>query len=1352
MVDSSETTKRKETRDERFQRKRAERKDVEGFGGQESPEENSFFLFKLTWDWANRFVWFCFRNVLEQKHIWNLASFDRAEMISEKMRKQWELEIKKEKPSYTRAGIRAFGPIYGIASIYYLIYIASQFVGPEMLSKMVIFVTKAKMHDPNLNLDLNWGYYYALIIFISAMIGSVCLYQSNMMTARVGDYMRSAIVCDVYRKALKLSNSARAKTSTGEIVNLMSNDAQRMIEVFIMVNNGIFAPVQIVVCVVLLYLKIKWITFVALGFMLLIVPINGVAAKSLMAVRRSLVRFTDIRVKTTNEILQSIKVIKLYAWEDSFAKRVFDKRANEIKHLFKFTYIRTGLVIVVVSVPTMVSMLVFSIYYEVNGRMDAGDIFAAVAYLNILRGPLTFLPLIIALVAQLQVATKRVTDFLLLDECETVKEPEDPTLPNGIYMDGAQLVWNPEKEDSFHLDDISMRCDGASLTMIVGSVGSGKSTLCQSMLGELSLQKGSLGVRGSIAYAAQQPCITNASLRDNILFGKEMNEERYLEVIECCALERDLEMFPQGDLVEIGERGVNLSGGQKQRVSIARAVYSDADIYIFDDPLSAVDAHVGKHLFHKCINGVLKNKTVILSSNQLQYLPYASHVVVLAHNGISERGTYQEILDSKQEFSKQIIEYGIEETNEAVDTEMEVEIKEKTKSDKIVLKNKDGKLIQQEEREEGSVSLRVYLKYFTAGGALHFIVAMILYLLDVGSSIFTNWWLSHWSNSQPEITAKGTADGLTNRQFLFCFIGIGFGSILITCFRTITFFSYCVKVGRYLHNKLFSAILRAPMWFFDTTPLGRIINRFTRDLDSVDNLISSSIAQYINFFLTVIGTIIIMATVIPKLLIVLAPLVILFYILQSFYRHTSRELQRLEAISRSPIFAHFTETLNGVATLRAYKSIDANIKLNMKYLNNNNSAYLTLQACMQWLGLRLDLIGNIVIFFTFIFINLSRDSIELGSIGLALSYSLSLTQSLNRATLQAADTETKMNSVERILHYINGPTEAKQIIEECRPDPQWPQQGGIVFDNLVMRYREGLDPVLKGISCEIKPKEKVGIVGRTGAGKSSIVLALFRLVEASEGRILIDGEDISKFGLKDLRKNLSIIPQDPVLFSGTLRENLDPFNEKSDADLWDLLENIQLAAVVRGNEGGLLCKVTDNGDNWSVGQKQLICLGRALLRKPKVLVLDEATASVDSKTDQLIQLTVRSKFSDCTILTIAHRLNTIMDSDRIIVLDAGKVSEFDSPHNLLQNPNGLLTWLVEETGPQNAKLLRKIAKAGKYITSLDEEVETDSNSIETPQVETPPTQNVEETIKVEDLDEESSSSSSSSNENNNQNE
>ncbi|EGG24262.1 hypothetical protein DFA_06412 [Cavenderia fasciculata] len=1279
-----------------------------GFGGVKNPHDWANPIALATFSWIDPFSWHCFRNVLQQNQLYNLADFDKATHVANKINIEWQKEL--AKPEYRRtkkywlAAIRAYGWYYCIGLAYYGVFCASQFVGPQLMSRIIKYIVELR-YGLNPDVDENLGYYYALAMFGSAMVGSFCNYQSSLIAARVGNWVRSAMVVDVYTKSLKLDTHAKRKTSTGEIVNLMSNDAQRVAEVFLTFNAGIFALPQIIVCIVLMYLEIGWPTFVGLGVMVIVLPLNGFVAKFLFKIRFEMVRNSDARLRLTNEILQFIKIIKLYAWEDPFTKKTLASRRAEVKSLFKFSRYRAILIFVISAVPTLVSIVVYVIVFKADTGIQADRVFSALAYLNILRMPLAFLPLIIAMGAQVKVATDRIAAFLLLSERKPVEENTDPSVPSGIYVTNAKFDWDTTKEDSFKLNNISFECNGPQLTMVVGSVGSGKSSLCQAVLGEMDLIDGHLSTKGRIAYVPQQAWIINATLKDNILYGKEYDHELYEQVLEVCALKRDLEMFPEGDLVEIGERGINLSGGQKQRVSIARAVYSNADVYIMDDPLSAVDAHVGKHIFSKCINGYLRPKTVVLVANQLNYLPFADHVLVLSGNTISERGTYSEIMVANGSFSSILENYGMgneeqQNSNSQPSTpslisttvttlvtpppekleiiKEEEELKTKPTSKGKEGKEEKGKLIQNEERETGSVSLSVYSSYFKLGGYFYFGVIIILFALENGSSAMLNWWLSDWSNAMQ--FGDGGEYNLTSDQYLYIFIGIGVGSILAAGLRNWYFFDYTVQCSKKIHDILFKSIMRCPMWFFDTTPMGRIINRFTRDIDVVDSLIAPSLGQYVGMFMSIVASLVIISIITPFLLIPLGPIIVLYYLLQTYYRYSSRELQRLVSISRSPIFSQFTETLNGATTIRAYGRVQDSIRTNHYLLDENNKSYMMLQTMNQWLGLRLDVLGNLIVFFAAFFVTVSRDTITIASIGLSISYSLSITASLNRFTLQGADLETKMNSVERINHYISGPVEAPQVIESCRPESDWPQQGGIALDNVVMSYREGLDPVLKGITCRIAPKEKIGIVGRTGSGKSSLVLALFRLVELSQGSISIDGENIAKYGLKDLRKNLAILPQDACLFAGTLRMNLDPFGEHQDDVLWRVLEDIQLKDKVQELEGGLESIVTDNGDNWSVGQRQLICMGRALLRRPKILVLDEATASIDASSDALIQTTIKEKFNDCTIITIAHRLNTIIDYDRIIVMDAGEIKEFDSPHALLQNPTGLFTWLVDETG------------------------------------------------------------------------
>ncbi|KAK5580209.1 hypothetical protein RB653_000222 [Dictyostelium firmibasis] len=1337
-----------------------------GFGGLKSLEENANFFSSMTYLWADKFVLYCFKNVLQLDEIWELANYDRSSYLFGIMDVNWQYELKNNKrPNFMKAAFKSFGKYFALSWVYFGLNVITQFIGPIFLKKIVSFVIKYR-ENPG-SVDPNWGYYYALILFANSMFGSIFLYQSNMITARTGNRLKSLIVLYVYKKSLKLTNSSRAKKSNGEIVNLMSNDAQRLLELFQMINTLLFAVPMIIVSMVLLYDCVGWPSFIALLVMAISLPYSLNRGSQLSIYRRKLVGFTDQRIKVVNEMFQAIKTIKLYAWEDYFAQKMMSKRGEEIKFLTQFIRFRYSLIVVVQSIPTIISIFMFTVYYLVNSKLPADKIFAAVAYLNIIRVPFTFLPYGYNIYIQFKVSIERVVNFLNMDEINQGDDSNNEINVNvsdqqkqqqtdlGIYMDNTTFTWaikpqanpsttrtttssndsgrgggaserNEDKKEiqaSFSLKNVSCQVkDKGSLLMVIGPVGSGKSSFCQALLGEMELEnKGSLRVVGSIAYVSQSAWIMNASLKDNILFGKEYNKERYDMVLNCCALLPDLALFPQGDLIEIGERGINLSGGQKQRVAIARAVYSDADIYILDDILSAVDAHVGKHLFYNCIKSILKDKIVVLATNQLNYCPHSTQTLILKTGGeVEHYDTFENIIttlnsgyDNSSLFSELLKQYAHlgdsdKDSDEIVDDEV---IKTKENNDLY-----DGKLTTIEEREEGSVSFKHYMYYVTAGGGFLFLVALLGYCVDTSTSTFTNWWLSNWSSKH---TSSGSGSGSSSGsliidslsslsineegnienagEFLGVFIAIGALTVLLIIGRTITFFEYSIRATTEIHKRLFRSILRAPMWFFDTVPLGRILNRFTRDTDIVDMLLTNSLNQFLNFSTNCIAILVIISIATPWLLLPMAPIIILFYFIQYFYRRTSIQIQRIESITRSPIFSHFAETLNGVITLRAFRKMGENVIKNQSLLDDNNKCYLTLQAMNQWLGLRLSVLGNLITLLSCIFITVDRSNIAIASVGLSISYTLSLTTNLNKATQQLAELETKMNSIERISYYTeNVPQEPNQIVESNRPPMGWPSLTSsntpIVFENVVMSYREGLPSVLKGISFEIKSGEKIGICGRTGSGKSSLLLALFRIVELSSGRIIIDGIDISTIGLKDLRSQLAIIPQEPVMFTGTLRSNLDSLSEHTDTELWDVLREIQLYEHVKkvsvGDEG-LDLKVNDN---WSQGQKQLIGLGRALLKKPKILVCDEATASVDSLSDELIQKIIREKFSDAIILTIAHRLNTIVESDRIMVLDSGSIVEFNKPSVLIQNENSLLNWLIDETGAQNAHYLKSLIK------------------------------------------------------------
>jgi len=847
-----------------------------------------------------------------------------------------------------------------------------------------------------------------------------------------------------------------------------------------------------------------------------------------------------------------------------------------------------------------------------------------------------------------------------------------------------------------------------------------------------------VNVQGSTAYVAQQAWIQNSTLQGNITFGKRYNKALYDRVVEACALKPDLEMLPAGDQTEIGEKGINLSGGQKQRLSVARAVYSNRSLYLLDDPLSAVDSHVGKHMFDKVFGpqGLLRHKTRVLVTHGVSFLPQVDNIIVMKDGRITENGSYRELLDKKGEFADFLVQYLTEKKESPeLDPQTESELDDlqreleqtlgKVKLQKAMSRAKtataisdldhdlrrrrgpllstsrsvaegdddEGRtvagtdamdaavqpsgqtLIDAEKTEEGGVKSAVYLYYARSIGMAATIVATLCYVAFQGFSVGANIWLSAWS-SDPEAS---TVLAVRNK-YLVVYGVLGVLQSLAIMSATLLCQVFTLNAASLLHSTMLMRILRSPMSFFDTTPLGRILNRFSKDIDIVDNQIPMNIRMMFTTSLNVIGTLFVIIFAMPLFIAVIVPLSGVYYFVQKLYVSTARQVKRMESISRSPIYTHFGETITGATTVRAYDRVADFITENEHRIDRNQLCYKPSFVASRWLSVRLEFVGNVIIMFASLLAVLSRGTIDAGMVGLSLSYALNVTGALNMLVRNSSDVETNMVSVERIQEYQETPQEAPFDVPENEPGSAWPEHGVVKFDNYQTRYREGLDLVLKGIDCNIGSGEKIGIVGRTGAGKSSLTLALFRIVESAGGSISIDGVNIGQLGLGRLRSRLTIIPQDPVLFAGDMRMNLDPMDQYTDQAVWAALHQAHLKTMVAGLPGGLHFEVTEGGENLSVGQRQLICLARALLRKTKVLVLDEATAAVDLETDDLVQATIRAEFASCTVLTIAHRLNTIMDSDRVLVLDAGRVVEFASPATLVADRKSIFYGMAKNAG------------------------------------------------------------------------
>ncbi|XP_072026143.1 ATP-binding cassette sub-family C member 9-like [Amphiura filiformis] len=857
-----------------------------------------------------------------------------------------------------------------------------------------------------------------------------------------------------------------------------------------------------------------------------------------------------------------------------------------------------------------------------------------------------------------------------------------------IKIKDGQFTW--DKDTSIPvLSDISVEIPAGKLTMIVGSVGSGKSSMVSAMLGEMTTLSGSVQFnesRNTVAYAGQKAWLVNDSLKNNILFGQPNNNRRYKKVLESCALKQDIDILPGGDKTEIGEKGINLSGGQKQRVSVARAVYSARDIIILDDPLSALDVHVGAHLFQHGIMGMLLRKkiTVILVTHQLQFLSQADLILVMKDGKIAHRGTFEDIEEEQPD-----VYSGFKKAMQMVtesETETEAEA-EHVRQERMLLKRQvskqlmeeqgrqlheetreEGRLIQAEEMERGSVSYTVYWYYMKALG-FPCIPMIVFYFLHPAFTVSTNFWLSNWSEA-----------GLTNSTkslgyYIAGYAGLSFAGVTSVFLALMSLVSGIYFASKHLHLSMLRNVIRSPMRFFDTTPLGRILNRFSADTQIIDMKLIMTIDGIFYFSLSCIAAALVNVIVSPWFLLVILPVGVLYFILQKLFITTSRELQRLDSVTKSPVFAYFSETLGGLTTIRAYGDQKRFYESIMNRVTVNNTAFLYVQTMNRWLGVRLDFVGASVVLLSGLTTVLTSTfgSLPPSDVGLAISYALQVSIFLNLLVRFMADTEMQMNAVERVKYYTMLTTEP---YEGTEPPDQWPHKGEIQAQNISVRYAQELDPVIKNVDITIPPGQKVGICGRTGSGKSSLTLALFRIINTYKGRILIDGEDITQVPLTTLRRRLAIIPQDPVLFNGTVRFNLDPDGIRTDQELWDSIEIAQLKGVVTELEGGLDAVVSEGGENFSVGQRQLFCLARAFLRKSRILIMDEATASIDQQTDKILQKVVAEAFVDRTVLTIAHRVATILESDSIIVLRNGEIVEHDSPDNLLADENSLFSSLV----------------------------------------------------------------------------
>ncbi|CAH1800691.1 unnamed protein product [Owenia fusiformis] len=1433
-------------------------------------------LSRAIWWWLNPLLRYGYKNTLELKDLGKLPKTEWAEKNFIKFKQIFDAEKEKaakkgKQPSLWICYFKTFWPMICLGGLFKVLADACQLIGPMAVEGIVKYVEEVRSRPENMTITevdfaittmefFSNGFVLAVVLLVAYSCMATFWQNHFYLSIRQGIRCRAAIQSMVYHKSLRLSTYTMSEgtMTQGQILNHMSNDCFHVMMLFYMghfawtlpiqgqilnhMSNDCFhvmmlfymghfawtLPIQLTVIFALLYIQVGVSALIGAGFLVSLLPLQYVVGSYLAKMQKKILENADERLKQANEMLQGIKLLKLYAWEALFCKKVEDVRKKELKFLFKAACLWAATLFITDGAPISITLVTFCVYPYIEGQqLTASKAFSALALFNLLAIPLVVAPMVINIITHAKVSTDRLLPFFLASEVEgstieqdgrqngnvgserdiskttkdgaqysAVKTQEDNVAEkdtkihedNVIEIKDGEFTWDFESKEPL-LSNVQLTIPKGELTMIVGQVGSGKSSLLSALLGEMTTMGGTVTWSRDvkIAYAAQRAWLMNSTVRDNILFGEPYDAERYNEVIKACALEPDIKILPAGDQTEIGEKGINMSGGQKQRVSVARAMYSQTDVLILDDPLSALDVHVGSHIFHHGIQDFLlsQQRTVVLVTHQLQYLPQAKQVYVMKDCAITHNGTLDDIktddpalyaqwqdaiLSAKKalEQSQQEAEEGLDSISlereeltrqlshdnihtsprlrqakshgvlsslpdhmtstphkvksavvarhlpeedlpelgraqsltaiaylsqsrmdifgeelamkDKVPTGSELERRKSQTPDSKGDANEAGKLIEEEERETGHVKLIVYKLYTQAASWYMVLITLLCYVARQAFRMGMDFWLAEWSegsggshvdsyhgnstgnSSNSEVSHTAKKD---NSYYVGVYVALGLPTVFLAFVCGVVLYIMSLSASKKLFSGMLWAIVRAPMRFFDTTPLGRILNRFSYDTNTIDEKLPITIDSVFYCVLVCLSGIVVNGITTPFFLLAVLPLCICYFAIQRFYISSSRELQRLDSVSRSPVFAQFSETLGGLPTIRAYRAQERFKDKNLGSIDSNNTAFLYLHTSNVWMGVRLDYLGAAIVFIAAISSVATGVSGAAGPglVGLAIAYALNVSSYLNWLMRNVSEGEMHFNAVERVTHYTNVPQEQYAGAEE--PSDSWPDQGLIELRNVALRYASDLDPVVDNVNIKITPGEKVGICGRTGSGKSSLTLGLFRIIDICKGQIFMDGIDISRVPLERLRSRISIIPQDPVLFSGTVRYNLDPEHVKTDDELWEGLDIAQLKPIIQQLPLGLDAVVSEGGENYSVGQRQLFCLARAFLRKSTILVMDEATASVDMATDKIIQTVVRKEFKDRTVLTIAHRVATIIDSDTIIVLDKGCIIENDSPKALL---------------------------------------------------------------------------------------
>ncbi|KAI9251679.1 P-loop containing nucleoside triphosphate hydrolase protein [Helicostylum pulchrum] len=1323
---------------------------------------------KFMFSWVNIMMKEGYKRTLDDKDLIELPANNRA--------KHTLIEFNQHKTSTRMIPtlLKTYSWPLFVQTLYCLGWSVLIFGPPFFLNKIIKYIENSN-GEP-----VSTAFFYVLGLFVTNSAQSLLLQQGLYIGRTLGIRIQSIVIGEVFSKSLRRRDESGSTKNTeveeetekdkkeakGNVNNLLSVDAQKLAEIVAYIFYVYSYPIQIVLSIWSLYKLLGNAALWGVLVMVLCQPVTYFVGSRFESLHASVMAATDKRLKLMNELLSAIRIVKFFAWESEFKKRIIKARENELTAIRSRLMMFMWMINAWFFIPILIMVTVFYVYTE-NNTLTASIAFTALALFNTFRGALDEFPLLMSMLLQANVSVKRIEKFLDEDEVKLPVQSTSSTETSLGFIDNASFSWDSHADgyNKPSVKNLNLNFPMGKLSIVCGPTGSGKTTLLCSLLGETHCLSGQAilprtipnkhsplgGAVSGVAYVAQTAWLQNCSIRDNILFGLPFDEDRYENVLYMTALTRDLDILEFGDATEVGEKGITLSGGQKQRVAIARAVYSQATTVILDDCLSAVDAHTAKHLYENCLTGdLMKHRTVILVTHHVGLcLSGAAYIVAMKDGEVIEAGSPKALLKSGalgEELNK------AEEAKVVTAEEAAVEGPIPTVPKNMVKKSTNadangGKLTKEEERAEGGVSWFVYKTYIDASGGYKFwIVVIVFFCLAQACVLGQDYWIKVWSAAYGDgkhsltnvsseavgvFSVSNTAYSILGQNnllsiytqpifraveafkeqevdvtyYLGVYFLIGCVALVMTSLRIFILFHGSLKASKRIHSQLLDRILRAKVRFYDTTPLGRIVNRFSADLATIDQEVGPSLSFLLYSVIATICVVILVSSVTPAFLVPGVVIAFMFCAIGSYYLQTSRDLKRLNSVSRSPIYVQFNESVNGVATIRAFGAQYRFINDNHNKIDCNNRPFLWMWATNRWLHCRVDVLGAFVGFCTGFVLVLARDWINPGLAGLSLSYSLTFTHNVLWVVRMYAANEMNMNAIERVHEYLDVEEEPPTHIAETEPAADWPQHGAMEVKDLVMQYAPENPPVLREVSFKINPREKVGIVGRTGSGKSTLALSIFRFMDPTKGSIEIDGVDIHTIGLDVLRSRLTIIPQDPVLFSGTLRSNLDPFDQHDDVDLWAALKRSHLVdsqnsnGSIRSSNGSsvenisLSSPVSENGSNWSQGQRQLIALARALVKKSTLIIMDEATSSVDFDTDHKIQQTIRTEFNNSSLLCIAHRIRTVADYDRILVLDQGEVKEFDAPYDLMTREGSIFQQMCIRSG-EYAELLA-IAKDKK---------------------------------------------------------